>query len=80
MPRSCSGRRSRRIGERERAIELYELSAELLEVAPNRYLVESYSRLAELLESSGRKDDALKVLKKAVGVQAEAGRRLADTG
>jgi tetratricopeptide (TPR) repeat protein len=68
------------IGERERAIELYELSAELLEVAPNRYLVESYSRLAELLESSGRKDDALKVLKKAVGVQAEAGRSLADTG
>jgi tetratricopeptide (TPR) repeat protein len=68
------------IGERERAIELYELSAELLELAPNRYLVESYSRLAELLESGGRKDDALKVLKKAVGVQAEAGRSLADTG
>jgi tetratricopeptide (TPR) repeat protein len=68
------------IGERERAIELYERSAELLEAAPNRYLVESYSRLAELLESSGRKDDALKILKKAVGVQAEAGRSLADTG
>ena len=68
------------IGERERAIELYERSAELLEVAPNRYLVESYSRLAELLESSGRKDDALEVLKKAVGVQAEGGRSLTDTG
>jgi tetratricopeptide (TPR) repeat protein len=68
------------IGERERAIELYERSAELLEVAPNRYLVEAYSRLAELLESAGRKDDALDVLKKAVGVRAEAGRRLADTG
>ncbi len=68
------------IGESERAIELYELSAELLEVAPNRYLVHSYSRLAELLESAGRKDDALEVLKKAVGVQTEAGRPLTDTG
>jgi tetratricopeptide (TPR) repeat protein len=67
------------IGQRERAIELYELSAQLLEVAPNRYLVHSYSRLAELLEASGRKDDALKVLKKAVGVQSDAGRLLVDT-
>jgi tetratricopeptide (TPR) repeat protein len=66
------------IGEPERAIELYERSAKLLEVAPSRYLVEAYSRLAELLESVGRKDDALNVLKKAVGVRAEAGRSPAD--
>ena len=68
------------IGDRERAIELYELSAQLLEVAPNRYLLEAYSRLAELLEAAGRKDDALNVLKKAVGVQTEAGRMLTDSG
>lgn len=67
------------IGEPERAIELYELAAELLEVAPNRYLVQAYSRLAELLEAAGRKDDALRVLKRAVGVQAESGRLLAGT-
>lgn len=67
------------IGESERAIELFELSVELLAVAPDRYLVHSYSRLAELLEAAGRKDDALVVLKKAVGVQTEAGRLLADT-
>jgi tetratricopeptide (TPR) repeat protein len=68
------------IGERDRAIELYELSAELLEVAPNRYLVQAYSRLAELLEAAGRKDDALSVLKKAVGLPASVGLRLAENG
>jgi tetratricopeptide (TPR) repeat protein len=68
------------IGDGDRAIELYELAAELLEGAPNRYLVEAYARLADLLEAAGRKDDALRVLKKAVGLQAEAGRVLADIG
>lgn len=67
------------VGEPERAIELYELAAQLLEVAPNRQLVQAYSRLAELLEAAGRKDDALRVLKRAVGVQAESGRLLAGT-
>jgi tetratricopeptide (TPR) repeat protein len=68
------------IGEGDRAIELYELSAELLEVAPNRYLVQAYSRLAELLEAAGRKDEALSVLKKAVGLQASVGLRIAENG
>ncbi len=68
------------IGERDRAIELYELAAEMLEVAPNRYLVQAYSRLAELLEADGRKDEALSVLKKAVGLQAAAGHRIAGNG
>jgi tetratricopeptide (TPR) repeat protein len=68
------------IGDHDRAIELYELAAEMLEVAPNRYLVQAYSRLAELLEAAGRKDAALSVLKKAVGLQAEAGHRIAGTG
>jgi tetratricopeptide (TPR) repeat protein len=64
------------LGDRARAIELYELAAEQLAGAPSRYLVEAFSRLAELLEAEGRKDDALRVLKQAVGLQAEAGRML----
>ena len=67
------------IGDRARAIELYELATEQLSGAPNRYLVEAFSRLAELLEAEGRKDDALRVLKRAVGLQAEAGRMLMST-
>jgi len=67
------------LGDRARAIELYELAAEQLAGAPSRYLVEAYSRLAELLEAEGRKDDALRVLKRAVGLQAEAGRMLTST-
>jgi tetratricopeptide (TPR) repeat protein len=64
------------LGQRAKAIELYELSAELLEPHPNRYLVETYTRWAELLEAEGRAADALKVLKKALGVQSSAGRPL----
>ena len=66
------------LGEQARAIELFELAVELLDAHPSRYLVQAYSRLAELLEAEGRKDDALAVLKKAVGVQARAGRPLGD--
>ncbi len=58
------------IGEHERARELYELSIELLEKNPNRYLVRAYSQLASLLESDGRKDEALAVLKRAVDARS----------
>jgi len=60
-------------GERARAIELLELACQLLEQTPNRYLVEAYSELAELLEADGRKDEAFAVLRKAVTTQASAG-------
>lgn len=59
------------LGDPARARELYELAAEKLAATPSRYLLEVYSKLAQLLESEGRKDDALAVLKKAVAVQAE---------
>jgi tetratricopeptide (TPR) repeat protein len=58
------------LGDRSKAIELYELAAEMLASHPSRYLMETYEKLAELLEDEGRKDDALGVLKKAVAIQA----------
>ena len=61
------------LGDRERAIERYEQAAELLSLSPNRYLLEVYAKLADLLEAEGRKDEALEVLKKAVSAQARAG-------
>jgi tetratricopeptide (TPR) repeat protein len=66
------------LDERDRALELYELSVELLKPMPNRYLVEAYSRLAALLEAKGDKSRALEVLKEAMSVQREADRMLAS--
>ncbi|HEV3480460.1 MAG TPA: tetratricopeptide repeat protein [Gaiellaceae bacterium] len=57
------------LGETDEAIETYERAAELLAVNPNRYLLELYAKLADLLEAEGRKDEALDVLKKAVAAQ-----------
>jgi tetratricopeptide (TPR) repeat protein len=58
------------LGERERARELYELAAELLVPQnPNRFLVDVYSKLAELAEAEGRKEEAYEYMKKAVGMQ-----------
>jgi tetratricopeptide (TPR) repeat protein len=61
------------LGDTDRAIATYERAAELLSVNPNRYLLEVYAKLADLLEAEGRKDEALEVLKKAVAAQARAG-------
>jgi tetratricopeptide (TPR) repeat protein len=61
------------LGDRTRAIETYEQAADLLVLNPNRYLLEVYAKLADLLEEEGRKDEALEILKKAVTVQARAG-------
>jgi tetratricopeptide (TPR) repeat protein len=58
------------LGDAARARELYELAAELLERTPSRYLVDVLSKLAALLEAEGRQDEALEVLKRAVGVRA----------
>jgi tetratricopeptide (TPR) repeat protein len=54
----------------ERAQELYELAVESLESRkPTRYLIDAYTKLAELLESTGRKEDAFELMKKALGAQ-----------
>lgn len=61
------------LGEPERAKELYELAIEMLErKPPNRYLVEVYTKLADLLEQSGAKDDAFNVMKKALAADRGA--------
>ena len=59
------------LGDRSRAIELYELAAEVLQPIPSRYLVEVYQRLAKLFEDDNRQEDALDTLKKAVAIRAE---------
>jgi tetratricopeptide (TPR) repeat protein len=58
------------LGDRERARELYEVAADVFEPrTPNRFLVEIYSRLAELAETEGRKEEAYELMKKAMGAQ-----------
>jgi transcriptional regulator with XRE-family HTH domain len=57
-------------GEPERAIALYEGAIAYLERnIPNRYLVDVYAKLADLLEAEGRADAAYRYMKKAVGMQ-----------
>jgi tetratricopeptide (TPR) repeat protein len=66
------------LNEPERARELYELGIERLEQwGPSRYLVDGYRQLAQLLESEGHADEALELLKRALGVQERAGKQLA---
>ncbi len=56
--------------ERARALELYELAAEILRPTnPNRYLAGIYARMAELYEAEGRPDAAYEYMKRAVGMQ-----------
>ena len=59
------------LGDTPKAIEVYELAAERMSSHPSRYLMETYEKLAALLEGSGRKDEALGVLKKAVAIQTQ---------
>jgi tetratricopeptide (TPR) repeat protein len=61
----------RRLGDTDRARELYELAAETLPVS-DRYLTTVYTALAELLEAEGRRDAAFAVLKKALHAQQRA--------
>jgi len=61
------------LGDSRKALELYELAAELLSPHPTRYLVEVYEKLAQVLEAEGQKDEALDVLKKAVAIQTHTG-------
>jgi tetratricopeptide (TPR) repeat protein len=58
------------LGENSRAREVYELAADLLKARnPNRYLIDVYSKLADLAEREGRRDEAYEYMKKAVGMQ-----------
>jgi tetratricopeptide (TPR) repeat protein len=61
------------LGEPERAKELYELAIEMLERRPANYLIEVYTKLADLLERLGAKDDAFNVMKKALAADRGAG-------
>jgi tetratricopeptide (TPR) repeat protein len=63
--------------DRERALELYELAADLLQPNnPNRYLAGIYARMAELYEAEGRPEAAYEHMKKAVGMQQAAAGKL----
>ena len=50
--------------------ELYELAAELLEREPSRYLTHVLTRLADLHDRRGERDQAYAALRRAVGAQA----------
>jgi tetratricopeptide (TPR) repeat protein len=67
------------LGESDRAREVYELAAELLEARnPNRYLIDVYSKLADLADAEGRKEEAYEYMKKAVGQQRAVAENLAN--
>ena len=66
------------LGDAARAQELLELAVDQLEAqVPNRYLVQAYRRLADVLKASGNTDGAFAVLERALGVQERVGRSLA---
>jgi tetratricopeptide (TPR) repeat protein len=59
-------------GDRARALELYELSGELMAERDHTFTRDLYSKMAELLEAEGRKDEALVLLKRAMGLKEQA--------
>ena len=59
------------LGDRAKAIELYELADELL-ADGGRFSNDVAARRAELLEQEGRKDEALELLKRAMRTQTES--------
>lgn len=61
-------------GDRARALELYELSGELMAERDPAFIRELYGKMAELLQAEGRKDDALELLKRAMGLKQQARR------
>ena len=62
------------LGDSPRALELYELAAELLRpTGPSRFLIEVHARMAELYEAAGRTGDAYEHMKLAVGMQRAVG-------
>ena len=60
------------LGDAARARDLYEQAAELLEQSkPSHTLIDVYSKIAELHEAEGRREDAYEYMKKAVGMQQQ---------
>ena len=66
------------LADEERAIELYELAIEELNATPNRWLVDAYSKLAELHERRGDQEAMIEALKRGMSVQRQADRLLAE--
>ncbi|HLX33319.1 MAG TPA: tetratricopeptide repeat protein [Gaiellaceae bacterium] len=56
------------LGDRAKALELYELAAESFP-AQDRHAADTYSAMAEIAEAAGRKDDALDYLKRALAAR-----------
>jgi tetratricopeptide (TPR) repeat protein len=63
-----------RLGETERAREIWELALELLEQEPNPWAADAFERLAGLLEHEGRTEEALSLLKRALAARERAPR------
>ena len=63
----------RQVGDNARALEIWELAAELLEREPNPYIGDVYERLGALFEEEGRTEEALQMLKRAYGARQRTG-------
>ncbi len=57
------------LGDAPRAREIWELALELLESKPNPWTADAYERLARLLEEEGHTEEALALLKRALGAR-----------
>jgi len=58
-----------RLGQAAQAREIWELALELLEQEQNPYVADVYERLGRLFEDEGRTEDALAMLKRALGAR-----------
>jgi tetratricopeptide (TPR) repeat protein len=60
------------LGDRERALGLYELAVERADKWSSPFIREVYSRMAQILEDEGRTDEAYSILKKALQLDSKA--------
>ena len=58
-------------GDADRALEIYELAIEFHEKRPSRFLSDTYTGYAQLLERTGRVEQAFKAYKRAATLQTE---------
>jgi tetratricopeptide (TPR) repeat protein len=66
------------LGDRARALEVYELAAELVGERSHASLLDLYAKMADVLEQEGRKDEALELLKRVVSIRSRAGISVAE--
>jgi tetratricopeptide (TPR) repeat protein len=64
-----------RLGEKERAREIWELALDLLEREPNPWVADAYERLGRLLEDEGKTEEALAMLKRALRAREHSNAR-----